>query len=255
MFLLCLLGSLVLDTAAVQNAVPNPPELLASANQAYRTLHSADAARLYRNYLSLYPSRVDVRVYLGGSLLNLNQLEEALQEAQHAIRLQPRYAKAYTLLGRIYTAKHSWELAQENFRKALQLDPQDTDTWYFSGKACYASSQFDAAVRSFQEALNLGAQQSRVHGNLALSYDALGEYEKADIEYRRAVTLSQGEYRPYLDYGVFLFRQRRTNESVSVLQRAFQLQPNVEDVRFELARALFHAGQFAGGELHGHTLL
>lgn len=242
--LLCITGMIALRLTGMQNASEDPSALLRSANEKYRTFHAADAAQLYRVYLTLYTDRADVRVYLGACLLSLNQLDQALQEGQRAIRIEPHYAKAYTLLGRIYAAEQSWDLAEQNFRQALQLDPQDRDAWYFSGKICYSANQFEAAIKSFEEALNLGANQSRVYENLALSYDALGQYDKAEIEYRRAVELAAGEYRPLFDYGVFLFRQRRTKESLSMLERAFQLQPNVADVRFELARALYHAGNF-----------
>lgn len=233
---------MVLRLAAAQSATPAPSELLETANADYRSLHFAEAARLYREYLTCCPDRVDVRVYLGACLLNLNQLEQSRQEAQNAMRIEPRYAKAHTLLGRIYATTQSWTLAEQEFRQAIDLDPKDRDAWYFSGKACYSMSQFEMAVTSFRKALRLGASQSRVFDGLGLSYDALGQYDQAEAGYRRAVELAQGEYGPYFDYGVFLFRQRRTEESVSMLERAFQLDPDAADVRFEFARALYHSG-------------
>lgn len=241
--LLCITGAFAVLLPAMQNAAYDSSALLAEANEQYRTLHAAEAAQLYRDYLARYPDRADVRVYLGACLLSLNRLDQALQEAQHAVRIEPGYVKAYTLLGRIYAAKNSWDLAEQNFRQALDLDPRDRDAWYFSGEACYSSGQFEAAAKSFQEALNLGANQARVHDHLALAYDSLGQYDKAESEYRQAVELAGGDYRPFFDYGVFIFKQRRTKESISMLERAFQLQPNVPDVRFELARALYHSGQ------------
>ena len=46
--------------------------------------------------MTRYRDRADDRVYLGASLLNLNQPEQALQEARHAIRMEPRYATDVT---------------------------------------------------------------------------------------------------------------------------------------------------------------
>ena len=103
-------------------------------------------------------------------------------------------------------------------------------------------SQFETAVTSFREALRLGATQSRVYDGLGLAYDALGQYDEAEAGYQRAVELSHGEYSPYFDYGVFLFRQGRTEKSVFMLERAFQIEPDAANVRFEFARALYHAG-------------
>lgn len=46
--------------------------------------------------MTRYRDRADDCVYLGASLLNLNQPEQALQEARHAIRMEPRYATDVT---------------------------------------------------------------------------------------------------------------------------------------------------------------
>src|SRR5437660_1578767 len=83
--------------------------LLVEANAAYQSLHAADAVRLYREYLALYPDRADVRVYLGGALLNLNQLTAALDEAERAIALDPRYGRGYILAGRVCAAREQRE--------------------------------------------------------------------------------------------------------------------------------------------------
>src|SRR2546430_12939190 len=61
--------------------------------------------------------------------------------------------------------------------------------------------------------------------------------------YRRAVELAESSYRPLVTYGVFLFKQGRIAESQRVLEQAFRLEPGAADVRFELGRALFHAGK------------
>ena len=58
--------------------------LLSEANAAYRSLRAADAVRLFREYLALYPDRADVRVFLGAALLNLDQFQAALDEANRA---------------------------------------------------------------------------------------------------------------------------------------------------------------------------
>lgn len=216
--------------------------LLEQANAEYRSSHFASAAAFYHQYLDRYPDRPDVRVYLGAALLGQDETSAALAEADRAIQLNDRYAKAYTLKGRIYNANQDWDLSRQYFAKALSLDPQDRETWYFSGTASYEGAQFGIAVREFRQAIQLGANQSRVYEGLGLAYEALDDVKNAENSYRRAVELSPSDYRPHLAYGAFLFRQARSPDSKLALERAFSLAPNSVEVRFQLGRLLYHAG-------------
>lgn len=224
-------------TVAAQNS---RDRLLADANAAYRSLHATEAVRLYRQYLALYPDRADVRVFLGGALLNLNQFQTALEEAQRAIALDPHYAKGYILAGRVSAARTQWDRAQEFFETAERLDRRDVDAWYFSGRAFYDANRFEQAVGAFEQALRAGAEQSRVYENLGLAEDGLGQFAAAEKSFRKAVELARGAWTPYLAYGAFLFRQTRPAESLRVLRQALALAPTAVAVRFELARVLYH---------------
>jgi len=214
--------------------------LLAEANSAYRSLHASEAVGLYRRYLAQYPDRADVRLYLGGALLNLNQMQDAFDEAQRAIALDGRYPKGYILAGRVCAAREQWDRAQEFFSKAQNLDPRDLDARYFSGRAYYDANRFERAIEAFEQALRLDAEQARVFENMGLAQDALGKFGAAEKSLRKAVELARGTYRPYLAYGAFLFRQGRAAEGLPVLRQALAIAPNALDVRFELARLLYH---------------
>ena len=238
--LVCLSG-----LAAAQDA---RERLLAEANTAYRSLRASEAVGLYRQYLAQYPDRADVRVYLGGALLNLNQMQEAFDEAERAIGLDGRYGKGFILAGRVCAAREQWDRAQEFFTKAQNLDPRDLDARYFAGRAWYDANRFEHAIEAFEQALKLDAEQGRIYENLGLAQDALGKFAAAEKSLRKAVELARGTYRPYLSYGAFLFRQGRAAEGLPVLRQALAIAPGAVDVRFELARLLYHQDQDSAAE-------
>jgi tetratricopeptide (TPR) repeat protein len=240
--------------------------LLEKANTEYRSSNFSAAIDLYRKYLARYPDRSDVRVYLGAALLSAGETDAALEEAKRALQLDEHYAKAYTLEGRIYSAGQHWDLAEQCFAKALSIDPQNRETWYFSGLASYQAAQFAIAAKEFQQAITLGGNESRVYENLGLAYEALDEVKNAENSYQHAVQLSPVEYRPYLAYGVFLFKQGHSAESKSFLERAFSLARDSVEVRFQLGRVLYHSedlgeavqilqGALASNECRVHNLL
>ena len=52
------------------------------------------------------------------------RLDEAVAEYDEAIRLDPRYAKAYGNRGVVYTALGQHQRAIQDFDEAIRLDPQ-----------------------------------------------------------------------------------------------------------------------------------
>jgi tetratricopeptide (TPR) repeat protein len=237
-------GLLVL-LSGLSAAQDSSERLLAEANSAYRSLHASEAVGLYRRYLAQYPDRADVRVYLGGALMNLNQMQDAFDEARRAIALDGLYAKGYILAGRVCAAREQWDLAQEFFTKAQNLDPHDLDARYFSGRAFYDANRFERSIEAFEQALRLDVEQGRIYENLGLAQDALGKFGAAEKSLRKAVELARGTWRPYLAYGAFLFRQGRAAEGLPVLRQALAIAPDAVDVRFELARLLYHQDSLA----------
>jgi tetratricopeptide (TPR) repeat protein len=235
--LVCLVGLLT--------AQDSGERLLAEANAAYRSLNAAQAVSLYRQYLARYRDRPDVRVYLGGALLNLDRMQDAFDEAQRAIALNGRYPKGYILAGRVLAAREQWDPAQEFFAKAQSLDPRDLDARYFSGRAYYDANRFEQSIEAFEQALKLDAEQARIHENLGLAQDALGRFDAADRSLRKAVELARGAWRPYLAYGAFLFRQGRATEALPLLRQAVAIAPADVDARFALARLLYHQDSLA----------
>jgi Tfp pilus assembly protein PilF len=248
MTIACVANVLLWSAGLALQSSPTAAQLLKEANESYRAMRSEDAVRLYREYLKQDPDNLEVRVYLGGALLNTNQPELAGEEAQRVLKRDKRFAKAHVLLGRVYSAENSSDLAELSFERALKLNTADRDALYFSGRTFYDANQFEKAIARFEQTLKLGATVSRTYVNLGLCYEALGQAAQAEESYRSAVQVAGEEYRPYFAYGVFLFKQSRTVESLKMLKVAFQLQPNVVDVRFELARGLYHNREFPEAE-------
>jgi Tfp pilus assembly protein PilF len=77
--------------------------------------------------------------------------------------------------------------------------------------------------------------------NLGLTYDRLGRAAEAEAAYRRALALEpalpQRDAAVYNTYGYFLYRQRRYEEAIPLLERALALDPEHSKARRTLAAA------------------
>jgi len=218
-------------------------ELLDKANQAYRSGRPMEAIQTYRKYLEADPTRADVRVFLGAALLNLNQIDEAAEQARQAIASDSHLVSAHTLAGRVLAARRLWQGAQAEFALAKQLDPDNRDLAYFAGRAFLDADRPEDAIRQFRYAIALGSAPSRVYENLAIAYAEQGDLKLADVNYRQSVALAGRNFHPFYAYGLFLFEQQRLAESETMLQDALRREDQNSGVQFALARLLFHKGE------------
>ena len=121
MLIVCAATLLLWSAGLAFQPAPTAAQILQEANNSYRAMRSEDAVRLYREYLKQDPGNLEVRVYLGGALLNINQPALAREEAQRVLARDKRFAKAHVLLGRVYSAENAWDLAELSFERALKL--------------------------------------------------------------------------------------------------------------------------------------
>src|SRR5262245_5973135 len=67
----------------------NPDQVLSQALQAHQAGNLEEAARAYEKFLSLRPERADIRSNLGAVLSRLGRYQEAIEQYQRALKLDP----------------------------------------------------------------------------------------------------------------------------------------------------------------------
>ena len=90
---------------------------------AYQTARYSRAEQCFREALAQDPAAFEPLVNLGGVLLNLNKLDEALVRNQRAVMERPNEALGNSQLGMTYFAAGEFDLAVKYLEIARQLDP------------------------------------------------------------------------------------------------------------------------------------
>ncbi len=184
----------------------------------------------------------EVCTLLAGAQFNQKKFPAAYDSAKRALRLDPKYAKAYTALGMIYTATNDWPDAKAAYDQALRLNPRDADTWFMLGRARYFRNEFADARAAFETVIELDPQQVRAYENLALTLDLLNDPAAAEKTFREGARVNQlrkhPEVRLYISYGTFLSKSGRAVDSLEQFREAVRVGPQDSDARFELANQL-----------------
>lgn len=150
------------------NAVMHPTRELAVANA--------------RKAVSLDPTDPAAHGVLGFVLMNEAMLDEAEEELQWALRLNPNDADAWFLLSDLRVMEGKGLEAVACSERSLILNPQPWASYYWLlGQAQYAAGQFEAAVKTLRREETHRTGSRRI---LAAALAELGHIEEARTEGR-----------------------------------------------------------------------
>jgi tetratricopeptide (TPR) repeat protein len=129
--------------------------------------------------------------------------------------------------------------------KALQIVPANAEAHFQLGALMDRGKRYAEAIRQFQKVIALEPGNPQAYDYLALDLEPLGEIEKAEQAYQKALQVNQGpQFDSFLDYnyGRFLMKRNRLAEGKKHLDRAVELTPQVRAVRYERGKLNLRLG-------------
>lgn len=147
------------------------------------------------------------------------QYEEAAKWYREAIRINPRYGKAYNNLGSVYMSLGRQNDAVAQFRRAIELGGSD-----YAQKNLEIALQWDASKR---------AKENQRQANALVEK---GDYAGAIALLRENIRIYPGAY-AHVNLGAVLYRQGKKMEAAAEFRRALALDPSDANARENLARA------------------
>lgn len=105
--------------------------------------------------------------------------QEAIQEYQAAIAINPNIAKIYLALGRSYRLAGVYDLAVDALSKADTLNPADPTPDLIISRIYYTTGEFTKAEQYAQQALRDSPGDPNLHANLGLMYYKNFKYPEA----------------------------------------------------------------------------
>jgi tetratricopeptide (TPR) repeat protein len=166
-----------------------------------------DDERLWRDVIQYSPNSAVPHYNFACALNAQGRIDEAIEEYQTAIRIQPA-AAAYRSLGAAYQAKGLLQESVEQYGLALRLLPGDAETHTLLAAAYAESGDLDKAIEHFRLIVQLQPDSANAQYNLGAAYLEKGLPREAIPHLESATRLNPAES---------LFRIRL--ESAYALQR------------------------------------
>ncbi len=179
--------------------------------------------------------------------------EQAIQEMQRALALQPDLAVAHKELGRIFWAQRQFQLAETHYRKAIELEPEMASAYLGLGLNFASQRDFPNALEQFQRAIELAPDLPSAYHSLGQTYAWMGDLPKAIEAYQTAIRLEPNNPAPYYELGVAYMQLKDYPKAVSALENVVKLQPRHKSAHYNLAQAYAKVGKLNQAEAETGT--
>lgn len=197
---------------------------------------TAEAERLFTRAIALGPEEPLAHAFLAQYWLARGQPATADYQASLALAQDPDCSEALVVAGQVLETRQRYPEAFEAFSRAARAGSDDAEAQYQLGVRLFRRKRHEEAVRQFERAAALRPTDARAFDYLALAREALGEPERAERAYASASEVNDGPFfDSFLDhnYGRFLLKQGRLEESREHLDRAVVLLPTSRAAFYE----------------------
>jgi len=178
--------------ATVESAPSATPEDIGDAMMVHQRYQAAIEA--YEHASQQSP---DVWNKMGIAWNQLGQLDKAMKDYQHSLKLRPQYAEAQNNIGTVYYASKSYRRAIGAYRKALRITSDSASFHMNLGTAYMARKMEKEATVEFQAALKIDPDAFENHGTGGTTLEERSVDEKARYHYTWA-KIYASENRPEL---------------------------------------------------------
>jgi tetratricopeptide (TPR) repeat protein len=173
------------------------------------------------------------------------QFDLAIAECQRAIEMQPDAVAAYKLWGSILQGRGNLAEAIECYQTVVKINSSDVQAHVNLGSLYAMKQQRQQAIACYQKAIALQPNLAAAYRNLARVWTQDGKLEEANECWYEAFSLEPEKVSPnhHFKLGNILFRQGKITQAIACYQRAIELNPNLNGVYQNLAKALTKEGR------------
>ncbi len=178
---------------------------------------------------------------LGDMLRERKRFTEAKEWYDRALQVDAGYPAAFNGLALLHQAQGQFEDAELNFRKAMDADPKQPIYPRNLGDMLRERKRVLEAKEWYDRTMQVEAGYPAAFNGLALLHQAQGQFEDAELNFRKAMDADPKEPIYPRNLGDMLFGRGRHSEARTWYDRALRLDPERADIRNSLAWALYQA--------------
>jgi len=152
-------------------------------------------------------------------------LEEAIENSNEALRLNPGLAPVQVALGRIQATQGNYDLAFAALEKALAIDPNDPEANHAMAKMYEGGGRLEDAEASLQKALALDPESLLIRDSYANFLSGQGRFEEAIEQWKTVIRAAPDHYAVLVNLGATLTDIGRIPEAINMYEASIEIHP------------------------------
>jgi tetratricopeptide (TPR) repeat protein len=188
-----------------------------------------EAEQLFLRAIALSPDDPDTYFYFSQFSFDQGVYLQAYDLVDKALSLKSEYPEALILKGQMLAMRGEPVAARKSLEAACRIAPNNAEPHFQLGILFDNSKLNREAVEQFRISVALRPSDPRAYDYLGLNLEALGETREAATIYKGGLLVNKGPLFDYFldyNYGRFLLKGRRLQESKIHLDRAVSLAPH-----------------------------
>ncbi len=181
----------------------------------------AASEKEFKRAIELKPDSGDAHGYYSWFLPPMGRNDEAVAEAERALRIDPISTGLNGNLGSVFVFTHQWDKAIEQLRSAIDLDPGYWFDYCFLGRAYEQRGRLPEAIATFQRGLALEGN-TELWSGLGHAYAASGNKAEAQKVLDHLKELSSHSYVAPYNVAVIYVGLGEKDEAFAWLNRAYE---------------------------------
>ncbi|XP_076467451.1 UDP-N-acetylglucosamine--peptide N-acetylglucosaminyltransferase 110 kDa subunit-like isoform X2 [Babylonia areolata] len=214
---------------------------------AHREYQAGDYEHAEQHCMQLWrqePENTGVLLLLSSIHFQCRRLDRSSYFSQLAIKQNPMLAEAYSNLGNVYKERGQLQEALENYRHAVRLKPDFIDGYINLAAALVAAGDMEQAVQAYVTALQYNPDLYCVRSDLGNLLKALGRLDEAKACYLKAIETCPNFAVAWSNLGCVFNAQGEIWLAIHHFEKAVALDPNFLDAYINLGNVLKEARIF-----------
>jgi tetratricopeptide (TPR) repeat protein len=202
--------------------------------------------------LKYNPESPSVYLEMATLLAQSGNIQEAIENAQKAIQLDPKDPDPHWLLANIYfrpqmrgdSARTDIQKAVEELEKLRELSPNDDRVYYALGGAYFDTNQPEKAIEAFEKFQTLSSGIDNGYREIAKYYERSNNLVKAAEYLAKGLTIQPDSVETLSMLGSVYLKLNKGKEAIPVYRKLLQITGENPAASRRLAALLVETGEF-----------
>jgi len=169
-------------------------------------------------------------IYASGMLYaDTGKLNEAAKQFERVLKINFRYPKAHSALGRVALKRGDTKKALEEALQERTMNPDLADSYTLAAEAYFNMHQYSNCAAEYQKAIQRAGQGTVILVRMARCYRLAGALEAAQSLLRQAISIESGNPEIYKEQGAIFHMRGVPDEAIGSYETYLRLAPNAAD--------------------------